>query len=153
MGSNSEIPIVDLNRFTKYVSNRTDFVVEDHHACELFEFAFKSMFNHSKYLSDFIQGNTTNAEAPNTPPPTGDVYNAVGQQIIDASMAVRRNMIIGEFSTALPDSVLAAGPSADSIRQQFGTAQINLFSNATAGWGFFSRLFAEKFQCTGIDQT
>ncbi|OCF42240.1 hypothetical protein I317_03975 [Kwoniella heveanensis CBS 569] len=111
----------DMSRFADYVSTRKDFVVLDHH-------------------SYFVFGD---ADSQNTPAPqlTSSLQPGQGslsQQIIGAANEGRRNIVIDEFSCALSNQALSNSADAVADRRQFCTGQMESYTNATAGYSFWS---------------
>ncbi|WWD19743.1 hypothetical protein CI109_104207 [Kwoniella shandongensis] len=111
----------DMNRFADYVSTRPDFVVLDHH-------------------SYFVFGD---AASQNTPVPqlTSSLrpgQGSLSQQMIGAAAEERRNIVIDEFSCALSEQALAASSDPVADRRAFCTGQMESYTNATAGYSFWS---------------
>ncbi|WVR00081.1 hypothetical protein IAU59_007223 [Kwoniella sp. CBS 9459] len=111
----------DMGRFADYISTRKDFVVLDHH-------------------SYFVFGD---ADSQNTPAPqlTSSLQPGQGslsQQIIGAANEGRRNVVIDEFSCALSNQALSNSADAVADRRQFCTGQMESYTNATAGYSFWS---------------
>lgn len=105
----------NLEQFSAYVGNRTDFVVEDHHSYFVF---------------------TPQDDAEPADQHTSDVEGSIADSFIAASQQERGNLVIDEFSCALTDQSLQ-GDNADQARQAFCTAQVETYANTTAGWAFW----------------
>ncbi|EIW67174.1 hypothetical protein TREMEDRAFT_22618, partial [Tremella mesenterica DSM 1558] len=110
----------DLNRFSDYLSTRTDFVVLDHH-------------------SYFVFG-----DQPSQQTPVGQIdatllpiHGTLSQQLLSVSSSARRNLVIDEFSCALTASALANSPDETADRRAFCTGQIETYANTTAGYSFW----------------
>jgi glucan 1,3-beta-glucosidase len=110
----------DLQRFSDYVANRDDFVVQDHH-------------------SYFVFSPSDNSE-PATEH-TGDIEGAIAGSLAKASIQQRRNLVVDEWSCALSADSLARESDPDAARKEFCTGQMNVYANNTAGWGFWCTLF------------
>ena len=69
----------DLDRFSAFVANRTDFVVQDHHSYFVF---------------------TPPDEAEPASQHTSDIYGDIAQSLADASARQQRNLVVDEFSSS-----------------------------------------------------
>jgi glucan 1,3-beta-glucosidase len=111
----------DLEGFSSFVANRTDFVVQDHHSYFVFS------------ASDKKESGTQH---------TADVQSSVSQALAAVSEKQHRNLVVDEWSCALtPESVASEG-NVDQVRKDFCAEQMKVYSNATAGWSFWGTLFA-----------
>jgi glucan 1,3-beta-glucosidase len=108
----------DLNRFSEYVANRTDFVVQDHHSYFVF---------------------TPSDEAEPASQHTADVKGGIAESLYSASALQRRNLVVDEWSCALTDQSLDSESDPAQARKDFGTAQMEAYANATAGWSFWCK--------------
>jgi len=106
----------DLNRFQPYINNRRDFVVQDHHSY----FVFTD--NDSKKPS--IQH-------------TKDIKGGIADAFSSAANGERRNLVIGEWSCALSEESLKDQKDKLQARKEFCTAQMQVYTNVTAGWMFW----------------
>ena len=106
----------NLQQYSDYVANRTDFVVEDHHSYFV-----------------FTSSDATESAAQHT----ADIDGGIGASYQDASQEERNNLIIDEWSCALTDQSLASEQDATQARAAFCTAQLNTYNNVSAGWGFW----------------
>ena len=111
----------DLDRFSAFVANRTDFVVQDHHSYFVF---------------------TPSDEAEPASQHTSDIYGDIAQSLADASARQQRNLVVDEFSCALTDESLADEPDPIKARKDFCQAQVDIYRNNTAGWAFWGELAA-----------
>lgn len=107
----------DLDRFTDYVANRKDFVVQDHHSYFVF---------------------TPSDSSEPASQHTSDIRNGIADSLRQASLAERRNLVVDEFSCALTDDSLENEPDPDQARMDFCTGQIEMYANTTAGWSFWA---------------
>lgn len=108
----------DLERFSNYIANRKDFVVQDHHSYFVFTPSDASE-PASQHLSD-VQG-------------------GIADSLRQASLAERRNLVVDEFSCALTDESLQDEADPDQARMDFCTGQIGIYTNTTAGWSFWGK--------------
>lgn len=106
----------DLERFTDYVAGRTDFVVQDHHSYFVF---------------------TPSDEAEPASQHTGDIKGAISETLSRASLKQHRNIVIDEWSCALTPQSISHESDKDQARHDFCTGQLNVYTNATAGWSFW----------------
>ena len=114
----------NLQEYSGYAANRTDFVVEDHHSYFVFD-------------SDDASRNATSDAAV--------VRTSVYQSLSSASNAQRRNLIAGEWSCALVDSALTNMTDPSLARQEFCQGQEQVYANTTAGWHFWSEFDTLRF--------
>lgn len=106
----------DLERFSAFVANRQDFVVQDHHSYFVF-----TPSDASEPASDHLS----------------DIQGSIGDSVRQAAYQERRNLVVDEFSCALTDDSLRDEPDPDQARQDFCTGQLEIYANATAGWSFW----------------
>jgi len=111
----------DLSRFADYVSTRKDFVVLDHHSYFVFGDAASQLIPAKELATSLTPGS-----------------GSVAQQLIAAASEERRNIVIDEFSCALSGAALSNSPDAIADRRKFCTGQMESYTNATAGWSFWS---------------
>ncbi|KIK91947.1 glycoside hydrolase family 5 protein [Paxillus rubicundulus Ve08.2h10] len=107
----------DLERFSDFISNRTDFIVEDHHSY----FVFTSQDN-----SEPASQHTSDVEGP------------IDEELFQAGSKARGNLVIDEWSCALTDDSLSTQANPNEARREFCTGQMNVYTNTSAGWGFWS---------------
>ncbi|KAJ3566586.1 hypothetical protein NP233_g6906 [Leucocoprinus birnbaumii] len=107
----------DLNRFVPYINNRQDFVVQDHHSYFVFT--------------------DDDSRKPSTQH-TQDVKGGISNAFWNTAAGERRNLVIGEWSCALTDESLKNQKDKILARKEFCTAQMQVYSNVTAGWMFWS---------------
>ena len=109
----------NLDQFSAYVANRTDFVVVDHH-------------------SYFVFTPSDDAEPVNQH--TTDVETFIAGSFASASDQTRRNLVIDEWSCALTPQSLSAVSDPDQARQAFCEGQMSVYANTSAGWGFWGEI-------------
>lgn len=121
----------DLERFSNFVANRSDFVVQDHHSYFVFS------------ASDDQEPATQH---------TGDISGAVAESLVKASGQQRRNLVVDEWSCALTADSLAHESDPDGARKAFCTGQMNVYANSTAGWCFWCKryLFLSEIACLKV---
>jgi len=107
----------DLDQFSGYVANRTDFVVVDHHSYFVF---------------------TPSDDAEPATQHTADVEGSISGSIAAASTQAHRNLVIDEWSCALTPESLANETDPNEARKAFCTGQMDVYANTTAGWGFWA---------------
>ncbi|KAI0748311.1 glycoside hydrolase superfamily [Daedaleopsis nitida] len=107
----------DLKRFSDFVANRKDFVVQDHHSYFVFT------------ASDASESATDHV---------GDVHGSIAHDLASASERQRRNLVVDEFSCALTDQSLSRESDPDGARWAFCEGQVDIYQNETAGWSFWS---------------
>ncbi|KAK4687805.1 hypothetical protein P7C73_g2316, partial [Tremellales sp. Uapishka_1] len=128
----------DMNRFADYISTRSDFVVLDHHSCQC---PSTGIPHHADDISsDFVFGDHASQELPasqliDTLRPN---QGSLSEQMISAASEERRNIVIDEFSCALSQDALSNSSDPVGDRRNFCTGQMESYSNATAGWSFWS---------------
>lgn len=106
----------DLDRFSNYVANRPDFVVQDHHSYFVF---------------------TSQDDAEPASQHTSDIGGGIADSLQAASNSQHRNLVIDEFSCALTSDSLKNETDPDQARMEFCTGQTEVYGNATAGWSFW----------------
>jgi hypothetical protein len=106
----------DLDRFSAYVTNRTDFVVEDHHSYFVF---------------------TPHDAAEPVRQHTVDIATGTDRALALASGRQRRNLVIGEWSCALTAQSLQNDVDPVEARTSFCSGQEEVYRNETAGWYFW----------------
>ncbi|KAH9934661.1 glycoside hydrolase superfamily [Fomitopsis serialis] len=107
----------DLDQFSSYVANRTDFVVVDHHSYFVF---------------------TPSDDAEPATQHTTDVETSIAGSFAAAAGEARRNLVIDEWSCALTPESLSSVSDPDQSRKDFCQGQMNVYANTTAGWGFWA---------------
>ncbi|PWN38740.1 glycoside hydrolase [Ceraceosorus guamensis] len=107
----------NLDKGSQFTATRKDFVVQDHHAYYVYTSSDQSTTakGHTKALN----GGITTWFNKNS----------------DIS---RRNLIVGEWSCALAPSSLAKSSTPQQDQTAFCEAQRKLYTDATAGWAFWS---------------
>lgn len=106
----------DLDRFSKFVADRTDFVVQDHHSYFVFT------------PSDQSEGASGH---------TADVKGPISSSLVNASNGQHRNLVVDEWSCALTTQSLQNEGDPDQAQRNFCTGQMEVYANATAGWSFW----------------
>ncbi|KAJ7582877.1 glycoside hydrolase superfamily [Mycena floridula] len=104
----------NLDRANHYISKRKDFVVLDHHSYFLFtdQDKKKSVSTHTK-----------------------DIQNDISKSLHDVTVP----MIVGEWSCGLaPTSLNESAANASSKRKAFGTTQMKVYDENSAGWAFWA---------------
>ena len=116
----------DLNRFSDFVAGRPDFVVQDHHSY--------FVFTDSDRMEKASQH-------------TADVRGGIAEAFSQVSDKQHRNLVIDEWSCALDWKSLQNEPSDDveQDRNDFCMAQLDVYTNTTAGWGFWCKFFLFMF--------
>ncbi|KAK7014964.1 putative dolichyl-phosphate-mannose--glycolipid alpha-mannosyltransferase [Favolaschia claudopus] len=107
----------DLDEFSDFVANRTDFVVQDHHSYFVF-----TPQDEKKLASEH----------------TKDIQSRIADELAKASANQHRNLVVDEWSCALTTQSLSRESDQKTARQNFCMAQLNTYSNATAGWSFWA---------------
>ncbi|KAH7923868.1 glycoside hydrolase [Leucogyrophana mollusca] len=107
----------DIERFSDFITNRTDFVVEDHHSYFVF---------------------TPSDDSEPASQHTGDVNGPIAFTLSAASVKERRNLVVDEWSCALTDKSLSTQNDPVQARRDFCTGQMNVYANTSAGWGFWA---------------
>jgi len=112
----------DLGRFADYISTRNDFVVVDHHSY----FVFGDANDQKRPAQDLVTS---------LQPAKG----SLSEQLLGAAAEGRRNMVVDEWSCALSEAALQGSTDPVGARQKFCTGQMESYTNATAGWSFWSK--------------
>jgi glucan 1,3-beta-glucosidase len=112
----------DLGRFADYISTRNDFVVVDHHSY----FVFGDANDQKRPAQDLVTS---------LQPAKG----SLSEQLLGAAAEGRRNMVVDEWSCALSQAALEGSTDPVGARQKFCTGQMESYTNATAGWSFWSK--------------
>ncbi|EAU88084.2 cytoplasm protein [Coprinopsis cinerea okayama7 len=107
----------DLKRFGPFVTGRKDFVVQDHHSYFVFS------------PEDRDQTATDHANS---------ISNDVASTLGNASQETRGELIVGEWSCALPPESLASDSNQNQAHKDFCGGQVDTYGNNTAGWSFWS---------------
>lgn len=118
----------DIDRFSTYISNRTDFVVQDHHSYFVFS------------AEDQKESGSQH---------TRDVEGAIAKSLLDVSHKVHRNLVVDEWSCALTPQSLESDGNATEVRKQFCTDQMGVYANTTAGWSFWGTPYVCAFPALG----
>lgn len=108
----------DLNRFSNFISKRTDFIVQDHHSYFVFT------------PSDSAESATRH---------TVDIAGSIADSLYTASERQRRNIVVDEFSCALSPDSLAHEIDPKEAQRLFCTGQMEMYANHSAGWSFWGR--------------
>lgn len=117
----------DLARFSKFVSQRSDFVVMDHHR---YVYISKSVSGRAdKPFSYFVFSPQDAAEAATNH--TASVKTDIATALYSSSQTARRNMVIGEFSCALSQQSLAKESNPAEARRNFCTTQMEVYANVS----------------------
>ena len=106
----------NLQQYSTFVSQRPDFVVEDHHSYFVFSTA-----DQSEPASQH----------------TSDIQGSISSDLEAAALNDRRNLVISEWSCALTDQSLASQSDPDEARKQFCTTQMDVYAGTSAGWAFW----------------
>lgn len=107
----------DLERFSAFVSKRSDFVIQDHHSYFVFT--------------------PSDIEEPASQH-TNDVTHGIASSLANVSSGQRCNLVVHEWSCALTDQSLAGESNKDKARKDFCAAQMKVYQGTTAGWAFWS---------------
>ncbi|KAI0673044.1 glycoside hydrolase [Trametes maxima] len=107
----------NLDQYSDFVGNRSDFVVQDHHSYFVF---------------------TSSDSAEPASQHTKDIHSAVTGSLDSASKRERRNLVVDEFSCALTAQSLVGEGDPEQARMDFCTGQTELYQNETAGWAFWA---------------
>ncbi|KAG9073984.1 Glucan 1,3-beta-glucosidase 3, partial [Ceratobasidium sp. 370] len=107
----------NLERFTKFVEGRKDFVVQDHHSYFVF---------------------TPSDASTSAKDHTLNVNTGIKSALASASERARHNLVIDEWSCALTPQSLSSEKKQLAARKSFCTGQANVYLRETAGWSFWS---------------
>ncbi|KAK0210638.1 glycoside hydrolase [Desarmillaria ectypa] len=115
----------NLDRYSDFVSQRSDFVVQDSH--------------------QYFVYTPSDASEPASSH-TADIKAQVHDMLSNASYHQHANLYVGEWSCALTPESLGNESDSNSSRREFCTAQMQAFNDAVAGWSFWSY---KKENCMG----
>ncbi|KAK0459612.1 glycoside hydrolase superfamily [Desarmillaria tabescens] len=107
----------DLGRYSDFVSQRSDFVVQDSH--------------------QYFVYTPSDASEPASSH-TADIKAQVHDILSNASYHEHANLYVGEWSCALTPESLGNEDDPNSSRRNFCTAQMEAFNDAVSGWSFWS---------------
>ncbi|KAK0228429.1 glycoside hydrolase superfamily [Armillaria fumosa] len=107
----------NLSRYSDYVSQRSDFVVQDSHQYYVYT------------PSDASEPASSH---------TADIESQVNDMLSNASCHQHGNLYIGEWSCALTPESLGQESDPNWSRINFCTAQMQVFNNDASGWAFWS---------------
>ncbi|KAJ7156091.1 glycoside hydrolase [Mycena crocata] len=107
----------NLMKFSNFIANRNDFVVQDYHSY--------FVFNQQDSL-------TPASEL------TKKIETSISDSLATASVNQRGNLVVDEWSCALTPKSLSNEPDEATARQNFCTAQMEVYSTTTAGWSFWA---------------
>lgn len=65
----------------------------------------------------------------------------ISSELIDAATKARGNIVVDEWSCALTGHALDGLEDKDAGRAKFCTEQLELYTNVTAGWSFWSKSY------------
>ncbi|CAL1704947.1 unnamed protein product [Somion occarium] len=111
----------NLNRFSKYVASRKDFVVQDHH-------------------SYFVFGK--NDKSASASQHTSDVKSKVSGSLATTSNKQRRNLVVDEWSCALTPASSQQENNQAQAQKKFCSTQLATYSGTAAGWSFWGMFLA-----------
>jgi len=106
----------NLWKFSHFIGNRTDFVVQDYHSYYVF---------------------TPADEREPASQHTSDVEGFISERLRQASGNERRNLVVDEWSCALTAQSLSGEQDPEEARREFCTGQMDVYAKATAGWSFW----------------
>ncbi|EEB98130.1 hypothetical protein MPER_02418, partial [Moniliophthora perniciosa FA553] len=110
----------DLTRFSEYVNNRSDFLVQDHHSYFV-----------------FTPSDATEPASQHTT----DVNTVVASQLTatdpDRCRIARHNLVVDEWSCALTPDSLAPEENKDQSNRDFCSSQMEVYGEVTPGWSFW----------------
>ncbi|KAI0082754.1 glycoside hydrolase [Panus rudis PR-1116 ss-1] len=107
----------DLNRFSKYVASRPDFVVQDHH-------------------SYFVFGAQDQRESASQH--TSNIKGSVAKSLATASQKQHQNLVVDEWSCALTPGSIGKESNPEQAQKNFCSAQLSSYTRAAAGWSFWA---------------
>ncbi|EIW60057.1 glycoside hydrolase [Trametes versicolor FP-101664 SS1] len=107
----------NLEQYSQFVADRSDFVVQDHH-------------------SYFVFTPQDNAESASGH--TKDIQSSISGSLAAASDRQRRNLVVDEFSCALTEQSLSSEADPNQARRAFCEGQLQIYQNETAGWSFWA---------------
>ncbi|KAG7092364.1 hypothetical protein E1B28_008723 [Marasmius oreades] len=105
----------NLPKFTSWVADRTDFVVQDHHSYFVF---------------------TPSDAAKPASQHTSDVNSRVSSEL--GSPVPRHNLVVDEWSCALTSQSLEPEEQKEQSIREFCQAQMDVYGKMTPGWAFWS---------------
>ncbi len=106
----------NLSRYSDYVSQRSDFVVQDSHQYYVYT------------PSDASEPASSH---------TADIKSQVHDVLSNASCHQHGNLYVGEWSCALTPESLGQESDPNWSRRDFCTAQMQVFNNDASGWAFW----------------
>ena len=106
----------NLQSFSQFVANRTDFIVQDHHSYFVF---------------------TPSDSSEPASQHTTDIKGPISKSFSDVKSLDRGNLFIGEWSCALTSDSMAHEAKPDQARRDFCHGQMDVYANAAAGWCFW----------------
>ena len=106
----------NLWKFSEFVHNRQDFIVQDYHSYYVFT------------PSDASTPASKHSE---------NVENGISQMLSNASGNQRRNLVVDEWSCALTTQSLSSERAPEEARRRFCTGQMGVYATAAAGWSFW----------------
>lgn len=128
----------NLEQYSQFVADRSDFVVQDHH-------------------SYFVFTPQDNAESASGH--TKDIQSSISGSLASASDRQRRNLVVDEFSCALTEQSLSGEADPNQARRAFCEGQLQIYQNETAGWSFWGALLVRShltsiliFPCFSVQQ-
>ena len=77
-----------------------------------------------------------------------DVDGSIQASLNNDDLQARDNMVVDEWSCALTDQSLQNEKNPDQARQDFCTAQADVYTNISAGWSFWCKLTFDVIQCS-----
>ena len=120
----------NLWKFSDFVHNRQDFIVQDYHSYYVFT------------PSDASTPASKHSE---------NVENGIFQMLISASGNQRRNLVIDEWSCALTAESLSPEEDPDEARRRFCTGQMGVYATAAAGWSFWGKYVQAHLGTYSVD--
>jgi len=112
----------NLWKFSEFVHNRQDFVVQDYHSYYVFT------------PSDASTPASSHSD---------NVENGISQMLTNASGNQRRNLVVDEWSCALTAQSLSSETDPGEARRRFCTGQMGVYATAAAGWSFWGTISFE----------
>ncbi|KAJ7685071.1 glycoside hydrolase [Mycena polygramma] len=107
----------NLGKFSDFIANRTDFIVQDSHSYFVF---------------------TAQDEKKSASQHTKEIQTTVSDSLAMASANQRGNLVIDEWSCALTPTSLSAESDQIAARHDFCNVQLQVYWNTTAGWSFWT---------------
>lgn len=118
----------NLQQYSAFLSQRTDFVVEDHHSYFVF---------------------SPSDESESASQHTSDIEGSISSDLGTADAKDRDNLVISEWSCALTAQSLSTQANPNEARKEFCTAQMGVYANMSAGWSFWCRFHHFSFVHAG----